>query len=94
MDQLYNFGIVNCVLVLLLALRWYRAKANIQAEVEEMQKEQRSLSSVRTVSVYELLKDRAVRWQVISVMVINMGMQLSGIDAVSQTLSFSYISYA
>ncbi|KAK3530112.1 hypothetical protein QTP86_014808 [Hemibagrus guttatus] len=64
------------------ALRWYRAKTNIQAEVEEMQKEQRSLSSVRTVSVYELLRDRTVRWQVISVMVINMGMQLSGIDAI------------
>ncbi|XP_060754964.1 solute carrier family 2 member 15b [Neoarius graeffei] len=64
------------------ALRWYRTKANIQAEVEEMQKEQRSLSSVRTISVFELLKDRAVRWQVISVMVINVGMQLSGIDAI------------
>lgn len=75
----------------LVALRWYRTKANIQAEVEEMQKEQRSLSSVRTISVFELLKDRAVRWQVISVMVINVGMQLSGIDAVSQTLWFSYL---
>ncbi|XP_027035117.1 solute carrier family 2 member 15b [Tachysurus fulvidraco] len=64
------------------ALRCYRAKTNIQAEVEEMQKEQRSLSSVRTVSVYELLRDRSVRWQVISVLVINMGMQLSGIDAI------------
>lgn len=73
------------MLVLLVALRWYRAKTNIQAEVEEMQKEQRSLSSVKTVSVCELLRDRTVRWQVISVMVINMGMQLSGIDAVSQT---------
>lgn len=80
--------------MLLVALRWYRAKTNIQAEVEEMQKEQRSLSSVRTVSVYELLRDRSVRWQVISVMVINMGMQLSGIDAVGQTLCFSYLKYA
>lgn len=78
-----------CVLLLLVALRWYRAKSNIQAEVEEMQKEQRSLPSVRTVSVYELLRDRAVRWQFLSVIVINMGMQLSGIDAVSQTLCFS-----
>ncbi|KAI5629132.1 solute carrier family 2 (facilitated glucose transporter), member 15b, partial [Silurus asotus] len=66
----------------LKALRQYRAKANIQAEVEEMQKEQRSLSSLRTVSVLELLRDKAVRWQVISIMVINIGMQLSGIDAI------------
>ncbi|XP_017567613.1 solute carrier family 2 member 15b [Pygocentrus nattereri] len=64
------------------ALKWYRVKANIQAEVEEMQEEQRSLSSVQTISVCELLRDQTVRWQVITVLVINAGMQLSGIDAI------------
>ncbi|KAJ8250333.1 hypothetical protein COCON_G00222550 [Conger conger] len=64
------------------ALKWYRAKCNIQAEIEEMQEEQRSLSSVRTVSVWHLLLDSSVRWQVLSVVVINIGMQLSGIDAI------------
>ncbi|KAA0718001.1 Solute carrier family 2, facilitated glucose transporter member 9 [Triplophysa tibetana] len=63
------------------ALKWYRAKCDIQAEIEEMQEEQRSLSSVATLSVWQLLLDRTVRWQVLSVMVINIGMQLSGIDA-------------
>ncbi|KAG5266813.1 hypothetical protein AALO_G00236520 [Alosa alosa] len=64
------------------ALKWYRARCNIQAEIEEMQEEQRSLSSVDTVSVWALLFDRSVRWQVLSVVVINIGMQLSGIDAI------------
>ncbi|KAA8579022.1 hypothetical protein FQN60_010622 [Etheostoma spectabile] len=64
------------------ALKWYRAKCNIQAEIEEMQEEQRSLSSVETLSVWKLLLDDTVRWQVLSVMVINVGMQLSGIDAI------------
>ncbi|KAJ8389826.1 hypothetical protein AAFF_G00112950 [Aldrovandia affinis] len=64
------------------ALKWYRAKCNIQSEIEEMQEEQRSLSSVNTVSVLGLLLDRSVRWQVISIVVVNMGMQLSGIDAI------------
>ncbi|XP_063064840.1 solute carrier family 2, facilitated glucose transporter member 9-like [Engraulis encrasicolus] len=64
------------------ALKWYRRQSNIQAEVEEMQEEQRSLSSVQTVSVLELLRDRSVRWQVFSVMMVNAGMQLSGIDAI------------
>uniref|UniRef100_A0A8D0DE84 Solute carrier family 2, facilitated glucose transporter member 5 n=1 Tax=Sander lucioperca TaxID=283035 RepID=A0A8D0DE84_SANLU len=64
------------------ALKWYRAKCNIQAEIEEMQEEQRSLSSVETVSVWKLLLDDTVRWQVLSVMVVNIGMQLSGIDAI------------
>ena len=47
-----------------------------------MQEEQRSLCSVQTLSVLELLRDRSVRWQVLTVMVVNAGMQLSGIDAV------------
>ncbi|XP_007249512.2 solute carrier family 2 member 15a [Astyanax mexicanus] len=64
------------------ALKWYRAKCNIQSEIEEMQEEQRSLSTVDTVSVWQLLLDPTVRWQVLSVVVINIGMQLSGIDAI------------
>ncbi|CAK6962850.1 solute carrier family 2 member 15b [Scomber scombrus] len=64
------------------ALKWYRTKGNIQAEVEEMQEEQRSLSSVQTISVRGLLMDRCVRWQVITIVVVNIGMQLSGIDAI------------
>uniref|UniRef100_A0A665T384 Solute carrier family 2, facilitated glucose transporter member 5 n=1 Tax=Echeneis naucrates TaxID=173247 RepID=A0A665T384_ECHNA len=64
------------------ALKWYRTRCNIQVEIEEMQEEQRSLSSVETLSVWKLLLDDSVRWQVLSVMVINVGMQLSGIDAI------------
>eukprot|EP00064_Thunnus_orientalis_P009998 superscaffoldBa00001314_g10024 len=64
------------------ALKWYRTKCNIQAEIEEMQEEQRSLSSMETLSVWKLLLDNTVRWQVLSVVVINIGMQLSGIDAI------------
>lgn len=51
-----------------------------------MQEEQRSLFTAETVSVWQLLLDPTVRWQVLSVVVINIGMQLSGIDAVSLCL--------
>ncbi|XP_056136427.1 solute carrier family 2 member 15b [Lampris incognitus] len=64
------------------ALKRYRSKANIQAEIEEMLEEQRSLSSLHTVSVVALLRDCCVRWQVITIVVVNIGMQLSGIDAI------------
>ncbi|XP_030593768.1 solute carrier family 2 member 15b [Archocentrus centrarchus] len=64
------------------ALKWFRTKGNIQAEVEEMQEEQRSLSSMQTLSVCSLLVDHCVRWQVLTVAVVNIGMQLSGIDAI------------
>uniref|UniRef100_A0A673GYR9 Solute carrier family 2, facilitated glucose transporter member 5 n=1 Tax=Sinocyclocheilus rhinocerous TaxID=307959 RepID=A0A673GYR9_9TELE len=53
------------------ALKWYRAKCNIQAEVEEMQEEQRSLSSIETVSVLQLFRDPSVRWQIVTVLVVN-----------------------
>ncbi|KGL85131.1 Solute carrier family 2, facilitated glucose transporter member 5, partial [Tinamus guttatus] len=64
------------------ALRWFLGTSDVRDEVEEMQEEQRSLSSVDAVSVWRLLRDRSVRWQTLSVVVVNAGMQLSGIDAV------------
>ncbi|KAL8187453.1 UNVERIFIED_CONTAM: hypothetical protein K2H54_048980 [Gekko kuhli] len=64
------------------ALRWFLGKYDVEDVIEEMREEQRSLASVKTVSVWHLLIDRSVRWQVLSVAVINMGMQLSGIDAI------------
>ncbi|XP_067909502.1 solute carrier family 2 member 15b isoform X2 [Heterodontus francisci] len=66
------------------ALTWYRNKysSNVQAEIEEMQEEQRSLASLETISVFQLIADRSVRSQLTSIIVINIGMQLSGIDAI------------
>lgn len=61
-----------------------------------MQEEQRSLSSMQTLSVCSLLMDSCVRWQVLTVAVVNIGMQLSGIDAVSRrtiVLFFSSFVY-
>lgn len=65
------------------ALRRFLGTHNVQDMIEEMKEEQQSLSSVEMVSVGQLLRDRSVRWQTLSVVVVNAGMQLSGIDAVS-----------
>ncbi|KAJ6669084.1 hypothetical protein lerEdw1_007893 [Lerista edwardsae] len=65
-----------------VALRWFLGKYDVEDVIEEMQEEKRSLASVDTMSVRQLLLDDSVRWQVLSVVVINMGMQLSGIDAI------------
>ncbi|XP_068114638.1 solute carrier family 2, facilitated glucose transporter member 9-like [Hyperolius riggenbachi] len=64
------------------ALRCFRGEYDIQDVIEEMQEEQQSLSSVQVASVCQLLTDRTLFWQILSVVVINMGMQLSGIDAI------------
>uniref|UniRef100_A0A8C0G650 Major facilitator superfamily (MFS) profile domain-containing protein n=1 Tax=Chelonoidis abingdonii TaxID=106734 RepID=A0A8C0G650_CHEAB len=65
------------------ALRWFLGKDDVRDVLEEMWEERRSLSSLETISIWQLLRDGSVRWQTLSVVVINMGMQLSGIDAVS-----------
>uniref|UniRef100_A0A8C5R951 Solute carrier family 2, facilitated glucose transporter member 5 n=1 Tax=Leptobrachium leishanense TaxID=445787 RepID=A0A8C5R951_9ANUR len=64
------------------ALRRFLGEYNVQDVIEEMQEEQQSLSSVKSVSVCQLLMDQTLFWQILSVVVINMGMQLSGIDAI------------
>ncbi|XP_029885669.1 solute carrier family 2, facilitated glucose transporter member 5-like isoform X2 [Aquila chrysaetos chrysaetos] len=64
------------------ALRQFLGTPDVQDVIEEMKEEQRSLSSVEMVSVWQLLRDRSVRWQTLSVVVVNAGMQLSGIDAI------------
>lgn len=64
------------------ALRCFRGEYDVQDVIEEMQEEQQSLSSVEVVSVVQLLMDRTLFWQTLSVIVLNMGMQLSGIDAI------------
>ncbi|XP_075791732.1 solute carrier family 2, facilitated glucose transporter member 9-like isoform X2 [Pelodiscus sinensis] len=64
------------------ALRWFLGRADVGDVIEEMREEQRSLASVETLSVGQLLRDGTVRWQTLSVAVVNMGMQLSGIDAI------------
>ncbi|KAG8435379.1 hypothetical protein GDO86_013364 [Hymenochirus boettgeri] len=64
------------------ALRRFLGEYDVQDVIEEMQEEQKSLSSIETASVFQLLSDRSLFWQTLSVVVINVGMQLSGIDAI------------
>ncbi|XP_071604563.1 LOW QUALITY PROTEIN: solute carrier family 2, facilitated glucose transporter member 5-like [Heliangelus exortis] len=64
------------------ALCQFLGTSDIRDVIEEMKEEQQSLSSVEMVSVWQLLRDRSVRWQTLSVVVVNAGMQLSGIDAI------------
>ncbi|KFP30252.1 Solute carrier family 2, facilitated glucose transporter member 9, partial [Colius striatus] len=55
------------------ALRWFLGTPDVQDVIKEMKEEQRSLSSVEMVSVWQLLRDRSVRWQTLSVVVVNAG---------------------
>ncbi|NWR67507.1 GTR9 protein, partial [Bucorvus abyssinicus] len=64
------------------ALRRFLGTHDVWNVIKEMKEEQQSLSSMEMVSVWQLLWDPSVRWQTLSVVVVNAGMQLSGIDAI------------
>lgn len=60
-------------------------------EVEEMLKEKVALQSFRSHSVMELIQNRAVRWQLLTIVVTFTALQLCGINAVSNTTQTRYL---
>ncbi|XP_063072555.1 solute carrier family 2, facilitated glucose transporter member 11 [Engraulis encrasicolus] len=69
------------------ALRRLRGCEVSPSEIEEMMQEQAESEGMRPRQPWELLRDRNVRWQVISVALISSAMQLCGNDSI---YSFAY----
>lgn len=55
---------------------------NVEAEIEEMRTEERTEQAEGRLSVLNLFTFRPLRWQLISIVVLMAGQQLSGINAV------------
>lgn len=55
----------------------------MDAELTEMHLEDQSERAEGRLSVLSLLSQRSLRWQLVSIIVMNMGQQLSGVNAVS-----------
>ncbi|XP_034457985.1 solute carrier family 2 member 11, like isoform X2 [Hippoglossus hippoglossus] len=51
-------------------------------EVEEMMKEKAAMQGVRNHSIMELIQNKNVRWQLITILITFIGLQLCGINAV------------
>lgn len=66
----------------LAALRRLRGRADVEAEMEDMRTEERAERAAGHLSVLNLFTFRSLRWQLISVIVLMAGQQLSGINAV------------
>lgn len=65
------------------ALRKLRGRNyNVEAEMEEMRTEERTEQAEGRLSVLNLFTFRPLRWQLISIVVLMAGQQLSGINAV------------
>uniref|UniRef100_A0A6J0SMP3 Solute carrier family 2, facilitated glucose transporter member 5-like isoform X1 n=1 Tax=Pogona vitticeps TaxID=103695 RepID=A0A6J0SMP3_9SAUR len=64
------------------ALRRLRGWDDVDDEIEEMQKEDQAEKAEGRMSVLTLFTYRGLRWQLISIIVMMMGQQLSGVNAV------------
>lgn len=54
----------------------------MDAELSEMRQEDQSEKAEGHLTVLSLLSQRSLRWQLISIVILNMGQQLSGVNAV------------
>ncbi|KAM3876245.1 solute carrier family 2, facilitated glucose transporter member 9-like [Diretmus argenteus] len=65
------------------ALRRFLGKEDVTAELQEIQAENQTQNNLQVASVLGLLKNRAFRWQIITVIIIMACLQLSGVNAIA-----------
>ncbi|XP_075626030.1 solute carrier family 2, facilitated glucose transporter member 11-like isoform X6 [Balearica regulorum gibbericeps] len=81
------------------ALKRFHGSSEYRREMEDIQRERFALDGEKPKKPWQLFTDRGVRWQLITVIVMTMGQQLSGINAelyswvpyVSMTSIFAFI---
>lgn len=75
----------SCVSYVSAALKQLHGIADCDSEQEDIEKERNSLSGLQAKKPWELFADRSLRWQVLTIMVLNAAQQLNGINAVRTT---------
>lgn len=65
-----------------LALKRFHGSSEYRREMEDIQRECFALDGEKPKQPWQLFTDCGVRWQLITVIVMTMGQQLSGINAV------------
>uniref|UniRef100_A0A8D2AWP4 Solute carrier family 2 member 7 n=1 Tax=Sciurus vulgaris TaxID=55149 RepID=A0A8D2AWP4_SCIVU len=66
--------------------------ADVEAEIEDMRAEEREERAAGRLSVLSLFTFRALRWQLVSIVVLMAGQQLSGINAINYYADTIYTS--
>ncbi|KAK2503286.1 hypothetical protein MC885_011356, partial [Smutsia gigantea] len=74
------------------ALRRLRGWDDVDAEMEEIQQEDEAEKAAGFISVLKLFHMRSLRWQVISIIVLMGGQQLSGVNAIYYYADQIYLS--
>ncbi|KAF6111463.1 solute carrier family 2 member 7 [Phyllostomus discolor] len=74
------------------ALRTLRGWADVEDEIEEMRAEDQAERAEGRLSVLNLLTFRPLRWQLVSMVVLMAGQQLSGVNAINYYADMIYTS--
>ncbi|XP_014374128.2 solute carrier family 2, facilitated glucose transporter member 11-like [Alligator sinensis] len=64
------------------ALKRFHGLLHYQTEMKDIQREQFALNGEKPKKPWQLFTDRSIKWQLITVIVMTMGQQLSGINAI------------
>lgn len=70
------------------ALKCFHGPLQYQMEMEDIERERVALGGEKPKKPWELFADRSVRWQLITIFLMPMGQQLSGINAVRMSPAF------
>ncbi|EPY74585.1 solute carrier family 2, facilitated glucose transporter member 7, partial [Camelus ferus] len=74
------------------ALRKLRGWTDVEDEIEEMRVEDQAERAEGRLSVLNLFTFRPLRWQLVSIIVLMAGQQLSGVNAVNYYVDMIYLS--
>lgn len=83
--------VLLCVCV--SAFQRFLGKTDVSQELEEVHAEARAQDNLNTVSVLQLLRSPAVRWQLITIIITMACYQLCGLNAVSCGTRFAFDFY-
>ncbi|XP_078523937.1 solute carrier family 2, facilitated glucose transporter member 11 isoform X1 [Lissotriton helveticus] len=72
------------------ALKRLRGNSDLSSEMEEMLAEQAAIKGQKAKGLWDLFRDRSVRWQLITVIVLSSAMQLCGNDSMYFYASFVF----
>ncbi|NXJ14259.1 GTR5 protein, partial [Odontophorus gujanensis] len=64
------------------AIRQLWGEGHHQAEIDDIMKEKATMKSIKILSVLELMKEPAIRWQLYMIIILTISIQLCGISAV------------
>ncbi|XP_066492930.1 solute carrier family 2, facilitated glucose transporter member 5-like [Tiliqua scincoides] len=74
------------------ALKMLRGRDDVEDEIEELRQEDLAEAAEKSMNIFKILCFPSLRWQVISVFVLILGQQLSGINIVYFYLESIYLS--